>query len=164
MTERFRRSRYAAAGEVSVTAMGVAGCELSATGKRTLMRVPVALESISSVPPSWRSLSRMPRMPTPGVPEEDISSLFGRDAFAFVRDLDKHFMVALTKADMGDRTSGMAMNIGEAFLYDAKNSGLGFTVQASEVLGEIQINMDFAADSESVDIPAKGRREAGFIE
>src|ERR1700686_712077 len=63
--------------------------------------------------------------------------LFGGDAFAFVFDLDAHMIVALTKANPGDRTFRMTVNIGKAFLHDAENGGFGLTRQAPEILGEI---------------------------
>src|ERR1700688_1869451 len=90
--------------------------------------------------------------------------LLGGDAFAFVFDLDAHMIVTLAKANPGDRTFRMTVNIGKAFLHDAENGGFGLTRQAPEILGEIQSNLDFAAQNKSVDIPAKGGGQAGFIQ
>src|ERR1700756_2546496 len=42
--------------------------------------------------------------------------LFGGDAFAFVFDLDADMIVALTKANPGDGTARVPVNIGQAFL------------------------------------------------
>lgn len=67
---------HAAAGEMSVTSTGVPGARPSPMGKLTTTSVPVPLEAMLSVPPNWRILSRMPRIPTPGVPEVAISSCF----------------------------------------------------------------------------------------
>ena len=72
--EVFKLPPQAAAGDVSVTSTAVPGVRLSPMGKRTTTSVPVPLESMSSDPPSWRIRSRMPRIPTPGVPEVAISS------------------------------------------------------------------------------------------
>lgn len=72
--EVFKLPAQAAAGEGSVTSTEDGEDKFSPTGRRTTTSVPVLLESMSSDPPNWRSLSRIPRIPTPGVPSEDISS------------------------------------------------------------------------------------------
>ena len=48
----------------------------SATGSRAVMVVPVPFELISRLPPSCRSLSRMPLIPTPGVPFKAVLARF----------------------------------------------------------------------------------------
>ncbi len=60
------RAFHAAAGVADVTA----------TGSRATTTVPLPFEWMSRLPPSCRSLSRMPRIPTPGVPVEASSNCF----------------------------------------------------------------------------------------
>src|ERR1700692_676406 len=48
--------------------------EETAAGSCATMRVPLLVECISKVPPNCRSLSRIPRIPTPGMPIDDVSS------------------------------------------------------------------------------------------
>lgn len=58
----------------------------------------------------------------------------------------------------------MAVNVGEAFLHDAENRGLRFSWQAPEILGEVEIDSDFAAQRETIHIPAKSRGESRLVE
>src|SRR5215467_7265745 len=50
--------------------------DVLATGKRATTTVPVPLELIFKLPPSCRSLSRIPLIPTPGVPPDSRASRF----------------------------------------------------------------------------------------
>src|SRR5882762_329227 len=50
--------------------------EVLTTGSRATTTVPLPLELISKVPPSCRSLSRIPLIPTPGVPPESKAPRF----------------------------------------------------------------------------------------
>ncbi len=50
--------------------------------------------------------------------------LFRRDTLALVGDLHNHFLVAFTHANSGGATFGVAVNIREALLDHAKDSGL----------------------------------------
>src|SRR5947208_17087065 len=47
--------------------------EVSLTGSRAIITVPEPVDSISSFPPSCLSLSLIPLIPTPAVPDESIS-------------------------------------------------------------------------------------------
>ena len=50
--------------------------DVLASGKCATTTVPVALELIFKLPPSCRSLSRIPLIPTPGVPPDSMASRF----------------------------------------------------------------------------------------
>ena len=50
--------------------------EVPATGSRATTTVPLSLELISKLPPSCRSLSRIPLIPTPGVPPKSMAFRF----------------------------------------------------------------------------------------
>ena len=52
--------------------------EVVATGSRANTTVPLLLDLISKVPSRCRSLSRIPRIPTPGMPAESMASRFSR--------------------------------------------------------------------------------------
>jgi len=67
---------HAAAVEVSGVGVTSAVEPLSVAGNCASMTVPVLLEAISKSPPSCRILSRMPLIPTPGVPPAAISTRF----------------------------------------------------------------------------------------
>lgn len=73
-------------------------------------------------------------------------------------------MVALTKANLGKRTSGMPVNVGEAFLHHAENRGFRFPWQTPEIFREIQVDLDLAAQREAIHIPAQGGGEPRFVE
>ena len=67
------RGAAAAAGS---TTERVWEADFSGIGSRTVTTVPRSLDSISTTPPSWRSLSLIPRILTPGVPDDASSSCF----------------------------------------------------------------------------------------
>jgi len=77
-------------------------------------------------------------------------------SLALVRDFNKNLTAAMTNANLGYRTPRMPMNIRKAFLHHPKKRRLQFTGQTSEMIREVQINLDFAALSKSVDIPTNG--------
>jgi len=120
---------------VSVTSRGLEGEEASPIGRRTTMTVPNPLELMSSVPPSCLGRSRMPRIPTPACRRRTFPPSFPAGCLCLVLDLDQYLTVALAKANPGERTSRMSVDVGEAFLHHAKDSGLRLTRQAAEVLG-----------------------------
>jgi hypothetical protein len=59
-----------------IPSQAVAVEETAKTGIRAIMTVPWLPELISKVPPSCRNLSRIPLIPTPGVPPESIAFCF----------------------------------------------------------------------------------------
>ena len=63
-------------GDFSQRPLQAATKEVLTTGSRATTTVPLPLELISKVPPSCRSLSRIPLIPTPGVPPESKASRF----------------------------------------------------------------------------------------
>lgn len=63
-------------GDLSQLPLQAATKEGLATGSRAITTVPLTLELISKLPPSCRSLSRIPLIPTPGVPPESMASRF----------------------------------------------------------------------------------------
>ena len=63
-------------GDFSQRPLQAATKEVLTTGSRATTTVPLPLELISKVPPSCRSLSRIPLIPTPGVPPESMASRF----------------------------------------------------------------------------------------
>ena len=70
---RYRRHR----GRAHDAAPSVAAStEVSAMGSRATMTVPLPSELISKLPPSCRILSRIPLIPTPGVPADSIPIRF----------------------------------------------------------------------------------------
>ena len=56
------------------------------------------------------------------------------------------------------------MNVGQAFLHHTENRCLRLSWQTPEILGKIQVDSNFAAQRETIDVPAKSGRQAGFVE
>src|SRR5437870_8725858 len=69
--------------------------EATATGSRATMSVPLSFEWMSKLPPSCRSLSRMPRIPTPGGARRGhLKLLFWRYALATILDFYANMTVS----------------------------------------------------------------------
>ena len=58
----------------------------------------------------------------------------------------------------------MAMNVSERFLHNAKNSGLAFRGQPSQVGIQIQIDADLTPFRKSFHVPANRRRKPRLVE
>ena len=78
-----------------------------------------------------------------------------RKALAFVRYPHDHLAVDPFNANLCNWTSGMPMNVGQAFLNYTKDSSLHLTGEASELGGEIKVNLDLTALGEAIRVPAK---------
>src|SRR5256885_12262039 len=58
----------------------------------------------------------------------------------------------------------MAMNIGEAFLYDAEKRRFQVSRQPIKIVGHFEINSDAAASREALYIPAESGSEPSFVQ
>ena len=76
--------------------------QLLATGRHATTIVPLPFDLTSRVPPNCRSLSRIPLIPTPGVPPEFIElPLFLRYAFP-LSATSSDMAVRASNANLGD--------------------------------------------------------------
>ena len=93
----------------------------SVRGMLALTVVPSGPENISSCPPSCRTRSRIPRMPTPKVRASRSSIPTGATVFLGpVFDLNERFVMFDYKPNTGRFTCRVAMNVRQAFLEYAK--------------------------------------------
>ena len=87
----------------------------------------------------------------------------GRHSFSVVRDAEAHRGGIFFHIDFGGGASGMTMNVGQTLLQNTEEDQLDFFGHAAEVFGDIELDIDFAAPGEAVDVPLGGRSEAELI-
>src|SRR5450755_4866070 len=60
--------------------------------------------------------------------------------------------------------SGVAMNVGQAFLHQAEYDDFHFGWESSEIIGNLQINLKTAALRKTLHVPVQRGRNTGFIQ
>jgi hypothetical protein len=81
-----------------------------------------------------------------------------------ITDLEADAGGVTAQADHGLIAAGMALNVGKAFLYDAKEGGFGVLGQTREAGLKIQLDGDAAALAEPLGIFLDGGNEAELVE
>src|SRR5258708_161534 len=151
------------AAPLTEAAVSLAG--ITSRGRGARVKGPVPLGCTSSWPPIWRRRSCIPRKPTPlSFPGARVAfGSFGVPLSA-ARDSGRGSILQALHADGRGAAARMAMNVGQTFLHNAKEGNFQVTRQATEILGQLQIDIDLAALAESVDIPLQSRFQADLIE
>src|ERR1700730_6857740 len=94
----------------------------------------------------------------------DLRTFLGGDALPVVLNFHANIPVALRDTNPGDRTVRVPMNIGKAFLHDAKNLGLQVPRQTAKVFRNIEVDCDLATLGEAFDVPSQRGTKSGFIQ
>ncbi len=84
-------------------------------------------------------------------------------AFAAIGDFEADAGALANQANGGPGTAGMAMNIGQTFLHDAKEDQFVFGGKGAGGFGDVEVDGNFAAFGKTGDVPLEGGAEiAGF--
>jgi hypothetical protein len=83
---------------------------------------------------------------------------------AAVRHFHANLPVGAGNADSRDLASGVTVNVREAFLHDAENSGFQFLWEPLELIGNFQGYFDFAALAKSFQEQTETRRKTDLIQ
>src|SRR5208283_5318430 len=86
------------------------------------------------------------------------------NAAAVVNDLEDEGRGGFKKPDCGGNATGMALDVGEAFLNDAEESDFQGLRKTAELIGKDELGFDAAALAEAVDVLLESGDEAKFIE
>src|SRR5689334_21736435 len=78
-------------------------------------------------------------------------------AFALILYLHANRLFRASKPDLGDRTSGVAMDVSQAFLDNTEDGCLQLSGQSAEVIGQVKIDFNPAAFYKSLNKPAESR-------
>ena len=95
-----------------------------------------------------------------------LRTIVGREmqAPAKVDDFESDGGVFLKQANPGGRATGMALNVGEAFLDDAEQGGFDRLGQAGELRAELEASVDAAAFAEPLEVFVERGDETEIIE
>ena|SRR5882757_2713307 len=85
-------------------------------------------------------------------------------AAAEIRNFEGDAIGIFAQCDLGALAAGMALDVGETFLGDAKEGGFGHLRKAAKTGEEFEGSFDAAALAETVDVFLKGGDEAKVIE
>src|SRR6266853_3181212 len=87
----------------------------------------------------------------------------GRYAFTVILYFNSNLAVRGNNADGRAWAFRMTMDVCETFLHQPKDRRLHISRQAGKILRQFQVHLYSAALRESLDVPAKGRCQPGFI-
>lgn len=85
------------------------------------------------------------------------------NADAVVGDFERHGCEVLADAYDAVFCFGVAMNVGERFLDDAKQSDFEFARQARMTVRHMEANAQAGTFGEAADVSAEGRRKTGLL-
>src|SRR3979490_3191515 len=92
------------------------------------------------------------------------SQLFGRDSFAMILNLQQYAVGAAREAYGRSFAPGMAMNVRQPLLYDAKNRQFKVGREPAEVLRNAKLDFQIAALLQPLHVPMNRLRQAVFIQ
>ena len=104
-----------------------------------LTTVPVSLDWILRVPPSWRKRSRIPPNPRRRGRRRRAPAVFPRVYLSVIPNFNCKLAARLCSASDRGGTAGMTMNVGEAFLNDAEDGELGVIGQRWKIGWDLEI-------------------------
>ena len=79
--------------------------------------------------------------------------LFWRYALASVRHFNQNEAIESSQANLGGRTPGMTMDIGQALLHYSKNGRFQLLGEPAEIIRELGLNLNLAALCKSLNVP-----------
>ncbi len=88
----------------------------------------------------------------------------GWNTFSVISDPQHNFVLEQSQRNIRSRALGMAMNIRQTFLQNAKQCQFERFRQAPEVFRDVQAGRNAAAFREAFHIPACGGFETGFVQ
>src|SRR5260370_25114441 len=90
-------------------------------------------------------------------------ALLKRDALALVFHFHADATVGMRDKNSGHGTSGVAMDVGQTLLHDAKDGRFQVAGQAAKILGHLQVDVDLAALGKAPYVPREGRGQPAFV-
>src|SRR6266576_2458263 len=86
-----------------------------------------------------------------------LRSSFRRYAFTSILGFNPNLAVGSRKRNLRHGTAGMAMDVGQAFLYDTKDWGFDLARKAAEVWRDLQVHLNLAAFAKSFQKQSQSR-------
>jgi hypothetical protein len=85
------------------------------------------------------------------------------DTFPGVTNFEANFFVGARNTNCSGAAAGVAVNVGEALLHNSKQSDFEVTREPPKIIGQFQVDIDFAPFAEAIDIPLEGGLQTDFV-
>src|SRR3979490_1475227 len=92
------------------------------------------------------------------------SQLFRRDSFAMILNPQQNAVGVAREAYGRSFAPGMAMNVSQPLLYDAKNRQFKVGGEPAEVLRNVKLDIQIATFLQTLHVPMNRLRQAVFIQ